>query len=88
MVLVSNLNIFDSFLGMILDSKIVNCQYLHWLLKFECFLAPAVQDIEVEAPKIGKRTNYIKWEDYFMSMALLAAQRSKDPNTQVCLFSL
>ncbi|XP_059169309.1 LOW QUALITY PROTEIN: deoxycytidylate deaminase-like [Physella acuta] len=30
-----------------------------------------------------KRENYLDWEDYFMSMALLSAQRSKDPNTQV-----
>jgi len=26
---------------------------------------------------------YISWEDYFMSIALLSAQRSKDPSTQV-----
>ena len=31
----------------------------------------------------GKRTDYISWDDYFMGVALLAAQRSKDPNTQV-----
>ena len=30
-----------------------------------------------------KRQNYISWEEYFMGVALLAAQRSKDPNTQV-----
>lgn len=30
-----------------------------------------------------KRTNYISWDEYFMGVALLAAQRSKDPNTQV-----
>lgn len=30
-----------------------------------------------------KRENYISWDDYFMGVALLAAQRSKDPNTQV-----
>ena len=30
-----------------------------------------------------KRTDYIGWDDYFMGIALLAAQRSKDPNTQV-----
>ena len=28
-----------------------------------------------------KRTNYISWDEYFMGVALLAAQRSKDPNT-------
>ena len=31
----------------------------------------------------GKRSNYLSWDDYFMSVALLSAQRSKDPNTQV-----
>lgn len=30
-----------------------------------------------------KRKNYLKWEDYFMSVALISAQRSKDPATQV-----
>ncbi len=30
-----------------------------------------------------KRTNYLNWDDYFMSVALLSAQRSKDPSTQV-----
>jgi len=30
-----------------------------------------------------KRQGYISWDDYFMGIALLAAQRSKDPNTQV-----
>ncbi len=30
-----------------------------------------------------KRENYINWDEYFMGVALLAAKRSKDPNTQV-----
>ncbi len=36
-----------------------------------------------------KRENYISWEEYFMGVALLAAQRSKDPSTQVgaCIVS-
>ena len=33
--------------------------------------------------KIEKRRDYISWDDYFMGVALLSAQRSKDPNTQV-----
>ncbi len=33
--------------------------------------------------KIVKRQDYINWDDYFMGVALLSAQRSKDPNTQV-----
>lgn len=31
----------------------------------------------------SKRNDYLSWDDYFMSMAFLTAQRSKDPNTQV-----
>ena len=36
-----------------------------------------------------KREDYINWDEYFMGVALLAAQRSKDPNTQVgaCIVS-
>lgn len=36
-----------------------------------------------------KRTDYISWDEYFMGVALLAAKRSKDPNTQVgaCIVS-
>lgn len=30
-----------------------------------------------------KRDSYISWDEYFMGVALLAAERSKDPNTQV-----
>ena len=29
------------------------------------------------------RKDYIRWDEYFMGLALLSAQRSKDPNTQV-----
>lgn len=32
---------------------------------------------------MDKRTDYISWDEYFMGVALLAAKRSKDPNTQV-----
>ena len=36
-----------------------------------------------------KRADYISWDEYFMGVAMLAAQRSKDPNTQVgaCIVS-
>ncbi len=32
---------------------------------------------------MGKRTDYISWDEYFMGVALLSAKRSKDPATQV-----
>ncbi len=30
-----------------------------------------------------KRDGYITWDEYFMGVSILTAQRSKDPNTQV-----
>lgn len=37
----------------------------------------------------GKREDYISWDEYFMGVAMLAAKRSKDPNSQVgaCIVS-
>ena len=32
---------------------------------------------------MGKRTDYISWDEYFMGIAVLSAMRSKDPHTQV-----
>ena len=32
---------------------------------------------------MSKRLDYINWDEYFMGVAILASQRSKDPNTQV-----
>ncbi len=29
------------------------------------------------------RSNYLRWDEYFMAIAKLSAMRSKDPNTQV-----
>ena len=38
---------------------------------------------------MGKRENYISWDEYFMSVAVLSSYRSKDPNTKVgaCIVS-
>ena len=38
---------------------------------------------------VSKREDYIKWDTYFMGVAKLSAQRSKDPSTQVgaCIVS-
>lgn len=30
-----------------------------------------------------KKSDYLSWEEYFMSIAILSAKRSKDPSTQV-----
>ncbi|CAN1318285.1 Deoxycytidylate deaminase [Linum perenne] len=37
----------------------------------------------------SKRKRYLSWDDYFMAIAFLSAERSKDPNRQVgaCLVS-
>lgn len=34
-------------------------------------------------PVNEKRTDYLSWDQYFMGVALLSAQRSKDPGSQV-----
>jgi len=31
----------------------------------------------------SRRKEYLSWEDYFMGIAFLSAQRSKDPSSQV-----
>ena len=38
---------------------------------------------------MGKREDYITWDEYFMGVAYMSAMRSKDPNTQVgaCIVS-
>ncbi|KAL9182020.1 hypothetical protein ACHAXT_012363 [Thalassiosira profunda] len=33
--------------------------------------------------QVQKRADYLSWDEYFMGVAFLSAQRSKDPNTQV-----
>lgn len=35
------------------------------------------------SPRTPKRSSYLEWTEYFMATAFLAAQRSKDPSTQV-----
>ena len=30
-----------------------------------------------------KRKDYLNWDEYFMAVAFLSAQRSKDPHSQV-----
>jgi len=34
-------------------------------------------------PLTEKRKEYLNWDEYFMAVALLSAERSKDPSTQV-----
>ena len=35
------------------------------------------------------RSDYLKWDEYFMGIAILSSMRSKDPSTQVgaCIVS-
>ena len=35
-----------------------------------------------------KRTDYISWDQYFMGIAMMSAERSKDPSTQVGAFKV
>ncbi|MCD7867096.1 MAG: dCMP deaminase family protein [Clostridiales bacterium] len=39
--------------------------------------------------KVGKRRDYLSWDEYFMGVATLSGMRSKDPNSQVgaCIVS-
>jgi len=46
-------------------------------------LKEQVNDILSKLGRSEKRKGYIGWDEYFMGIALLSAQRSKDPNTQV-----
>jgi len=39
--------------------------------------------IDPFAFSVTKRADYLSWDEYFMGVAFLSAQRSKDPNTQV-----
>jgi deoxycytidylate deaminase len=32
---------------------------------------------------VKKREDYIDWDEYFLAVSILSAQRSKDPSTQV-----
>ena len=43
----------------------------------------------MEANQNQKRQGYLSWDQYFMGVAMLSAQRSKDPNGQVgaCIVS-
>ena len=43
--------------------------------------SPSTKKPKLSLP--GKRTDYLQWQDYFMSIAFLSAQRSKDPSSQV-----
>ncbi|CAM9625499.1 unnamed protein product [Pylaiella littoralis] len=47
---------------------------------------PGVNGVAASAggvARTGKRTDFLVWDDYFMSVAFLSAMRSKDPSTQV-----
>ena len=41
------------------------------------------KELEGGPPPVKKRLDYLQWEEYFMAVAFLSAQRSKDPNSQV-----
>eukprot|EP00128_Syssomonas_multiformis_P017229 Colp12_sorted_trinity150504_noHs@1641 len=43
----------------------------------------ASKSVENVCNKVKKRDDYLSWSDYFMAVAFLSAQRSKDPNSQV-----
>ena len=48
---------------------------------------PLTTCVDFQSPScnstVQKRTDVIKWDDYFMAIAFLSSMRSKDPSTQV-----
>ncbi len=36
-----------------------------------------------DSENVKKRTGYLEWDEYFMAVAFLSSQRSKDPRSQV-----
>ena len=44
--------------------------------------ATGEEEVESAPPLVKKRMDYLQWEEYFMAVAFLSAQRSKDPNSQ------
>jgi hypothetical protein len=42
-----------------------------------------LNDSETQPCMVKKRSDYLHWDEYFMAVAFLSAQRSKDPNSQV-----
>lgn len=45
----------------------------------------SIQTEGVLTPRAVKRSDYLEWDEYFMALAFLSAQRSKDPSSQVGL---
>ncbi|XP_057464521.1 uncharacterized protein LOC130754344 [Actinidia eriantha] len=66
-------------------------------IAFRFLLKPPTKNFSTVQKKISprcpfdptKRKGYLSWDDYFMALAFLSAERSKDPNRQVgaCLVS-
>ena len=58
-------------------------------VKKQCLESEKQKEFQV----MKKRTNYLQWDEYFMAVAFLSAQRSKDPRSQVryramCVYSV
>ena len=45
--------------------------------------ASATMATRAPGAAVQRRIDYLEWDDYFMAVAFLSAQRSKDPSTQV-----
>ncbi len=53
------------------------------LQELEQQISSTMNTIEKKLATSKKRNDYISWDDYFMGVAILSSQRSKDPSTQV-----
>lgn len=55
----------------------------HPLCSLNCVACHGLPSAKADPYSSQPRPQYLSWEDYFMAVAFLSAQRSKDPNKQV-----
>ncbi|KAK9854489.1 hypothetical protein WJX84_005132 [Apatococcus fuscideae] len=58
-------------------------------LRFSCNTSPAPEGGKADPTDHRPRKSFLSWDDYFMAVAYLSSQRSKDPHKQVgaCIVS-
>ena len=63
----------------VINPDMITCEKMKTLLQTEA-------NYNIDNPRVNntpKRSDYLCWDDYFMAISFLSANRSKDPNTQV-----
>ena len=72
----TNLYTMENSFLMQMGKKCLDSEKSSKISKFDLFFS------DMNGPST-KRSDYLDWPDYFMAIAFLSAQRSKDPRTQV-----